>query len=285
MTSKQMKDLLNYMAKKTGINVQILQRNYMMERLLERISLSKYMDNFILKGGILVAAMVGIDSRSTMDMDASIKNIELNRDEIEKIFSDLANMDIGDDVSLVIKSIDEIREEFEYSSYRISLQGIVDETVIPMKVDISTGDIITPREVKYPFKLILENRKIDIWAYNLETVLAEKMETTVSRNTLNTRMRDFYDIKVLYIMRKQDIDIDLLKKALEHTAQKRNTENALRDYGKILNDIMNDTEMKTLWKNFQKKFTYASEFEWSDVMNTVMTLFEEVLYGPIPTDT
>jgi len=277
MTSKQMKDLLNNMAKKTGVNVQILQRNYMMERLLERISLSKYMDNFILKGGILVAAMVGIDSRSTMDLDASVKNIELNRDEVEKIFSDLTNMDIGDDVTLVIKSIDEIREEFEYSCFRVNLQGIVDETVIPIKVDISTGDIITPREVKYSFKLILENRKIDIWADKPETVLAEKMETTVSRNILNTRMRDFYDIKVLYTIRKQDIDIDLLKKALEHTAQKRNTENALRDYGKILNDIMNDVDMKTLWKDFQKKFTYALELEWPDVMNTVMDLFREVL--------
>lgn len=277
MTSKQMKDLLNNMAKKTGVNVQILQRNYMMERLLERISLSEYMDNFILKGGILVAAMVGMDSRSTMDLDASIKNIELNRDGVEKIFSDLASMDIGDDVSLVIKSIDEIREEFEYSCFRVSLQGTVDKTVIPMKVDISTGDVITPREVKYSFKLILENRTIDIWAYNLETVLAEKMETTVSRNILNTRMRDFYDIKVLYSLMKNDIDIILLKKALKQTAQKRNTENAVRDYGKILNDIMNDPDVKTLWKNFQKKFTYASELGWSDVMNTVMDLFEEVL--------
>lgn len=276
MTSKQMKDLLNNMAKKTGVNVQILQRNYMMERLLERISLSKYMDNFILKGGILVAAMVGIDSRSTMDLDASVKNIQLNRDEIERIFSDLASMDIGDDVSLVVQSIDEIREEFEYSCFRISLHGKVDETVIPMKVDISTGDVITPREVKYSFKLILENRTIDIWAYNLETILAEKMETTVSRNILNTRMRDFYDIKVLYSLMKNDIDFILLTKALKLTAQKRNTENAVSDYAKILNDIMNNPDVKTMWKNFQKKFTYASEFEWSDVMNTVMELFEGV---------
>jgi predicted nucleotidyltransferase component of viral defense system len=277
MTSKQMKDLLNNMAKKTGVNVQILQRNYMMERLLERISLSKYMDNFILKGGILVAAMVGIDSRSTMDLDASVKNIELSRDGIEKIFSDLVSMDIGDDVSIVIKSIDEIREEFEYGCFRVSLQGTVDETVIPMKVDISTGDVITPREVKYSFRLILENRTIDIWAYNLETVLAEKMETTVSRNILNTRMRDFYDIKVLYSLMKNDLDISLLKKALKQTAQKRNAENAVRDYGKILDDIMNNSDIKNLWKNFQKKFPYASELEWSDVMNTVMNLFNEVL--------
>jgi predicted nucleotidyltransferase component of viral defense system len=277
MTSKQMKDLLNNMAKKTGVNVQILQRNYMMERLLERISLSKYMDNFILKGGILVAAMVGIDSRSTMDLDASVKNIELSRDGIEKIFSDLVSMDIGDDVSIVIKSIDEIREEFEYGCFRVSLQGTVDETVIPMKVDISTGDVITPREVKYSFRLILENRTIDIWAYNLETVLAEKMETTVSRNILNTRMRDFYDIKVLYSLMKNDLDISLLKKALKQTAQKRNAENAVRDYAKILDDIMNNSDIKNLWKNFQKKFPYASELEWSDVMNTVMNLFNEVL--------
>jgi predicted nucleotidyltransferase component of viral defense system len=129
MTSKQMKDLLNNLSKKTGVNVQILQRNYMMERLLERISLSKYMDNFILKGGILVAAMVGIASRSTMDLDATVKNIELSRDGIEKIFSDLVSMDIGDDVSLVIKGIDKMREEFEYSCFRVNMQGMIDKTI------------------------------------------------------------------------------------------------------------------------------------------------------------
>lgn len=276
MTSRQMKDLLNNLSKKTGVNVQILQRNYMMERLLERISLSKYMDNFILKGGILVAAMVGLASRSTMDLDATVKNIELSRDGIEKIFSDLVSMDIGDDVALVIKGIDKIREEFEYSCFRVNMQGMIDKTIIPMKVDISTGDVITPGEVKYSYELILENRKIDIWAYNLETILAEKMETTVSRNILNTRMRDYYDIKVLYSLMKSDIDIILLKKALKHTAQRRNTENAVRDYGKILNDILNDPDVKILWKNFQKKFPYASELEWSDVMNTVIKLFQEV---------
>lgn len=276
MTSRQMKDLLNNLSKKTGVNVQILQRNYMMERLLERISLSKYMDNFILKGGILVAAMVGLASRSTMDLDATVKNIELSRDGIEKIFSDLVSMDIGDDVALVIKGIDKIREEFEYSCFRVNMQGMIDKTVIPMKVDISTGDVITPGEVKYSYELILENRKIDIWAYNLETILAEKMETTVSRNILNTRMRDYYDIKVLYSLMKNDIDIILLKKALKHTAQMRNTENAVRDYGEILNDILNDPDVKILWKNFQKKFPYASELEWSDVMNTVIKLFQEV---------
>ena len=277
MTSKQMKDLLNNMSKKTGVNAQILQRNYMMERLLERIALSQYKDNFILKGGMLVAAMVGIDARSTIDLDASIKNTELSRGSIEEIFRDLTAMDIDDNVTLVIKSIDEIREEFEYSCFRISLQGIVDKTVIPMKVDISTGDMITPREVKYTFKLILEDRTIEIWAYNLETVLAEKMETIISRNVLNTRMRDFYDIVILYTTRKRDIDISLLKNALERTTYQRNAENAIVNYEKILGDIEEDSHMQVLWKNFQKKFTYAADIQWNDTMKTIKELFIETM--------
>lgn len=190
MTAKQMKDLLNNMSKKTGVNAQVLQRNFMLERLLERISLSEYKDNFILKGGMLVAAMVGIDSRSTMDLDASIRYMTLSEESIRAVFVDITSMDIGDDVVMKIKEIGEIREDFDYSCFRIALVGQMDKTMIPMKVDISTGDTITPSEVSYKFDLLLENRTIEVWAYNLETVIAEKMETIISRNIANTRMRN-----------------------------------------------------------------------------------------------
>lgn len=276
MTSKQMKDLLRNMSKSTGINAQILQRNYLMERLLERISLSEYKDNFILKGGMLVAAMVGIDSRSTMDMDASIKNIALSADNVRKIFDDIISMDIGDDVYFRIKDIGEIREEFEYSCYRISLIGHIGESEIPMKVDISTGDSITPKEVTYKFDLLLENRTIEVCAYNLETVLAEKMETIISRDIANTRMRDFYDIYILATTRNNDFDIRILKKALERTAAKRETE---LDYEKLaidLHHIFSDEGLKKLWINYQKKFTYSQDISWKQIKEKTVELFGEI---------
>ena len=276
MTSKQMKDLLRNMSKKSGINAQILHRNYLMERMLERISLSEYKNNFILKGGMLVAAMVGIDSRSTMDMDASIKNIALSADNIRVIFDEIISMDIGDDVCFRIKEIGEIREEFEYSCYRISLTGQIGEAEIPMKVDISTGDRITPKEVTYKFDLLLEDRTIEIWAYNLETVLAEKMETIISRDITNTRMRDFYDIYILTTTRRNDFDIRILKKALEQTAAKRETELYYEKLVMDLHRIFSNQGLIKLWSNYQKKFTYSQDISWKQIEEKVVELFESI---------
>jgi predicted nucleotidyltransferase component of viral defense system len=189
MTSRQIKDLLKNMSKKTGIGAHILQRNYMLERLLERISLSEYKNNFILKGGMLIAAIVGLDTRSTMDLDASIKDTALSEKNIRIIFESIVAMDIGDNIVMSIKDINEIRMEFEYSCFRISMEAKVDNTIIPMKVDISTGDVITPIETIYKFNLLLEKRTIEIWAYNLETVLGNIKKiidqlTQVSKQTL-----------------------------------------------------------------------------------------------------
>ena len=273
MTAKQMKDLLNNMSKKTGVNVQILQRNFMLERLLERISLSEYKDNFILKGGMLVAAMVGIDSRSTMDLDASIRNLTLSLENIQFIFQSIVSIDIGDDVIMKIKEVSEIREEFEYSCFRIALTAQNDTTVIPMKVDISTGDIITPREVSYKFDLLLENRTIEIWAYNLETVLAEKMETIISRDIANTRMRDFYDIYILEKTRSADINRNILKNAIERTADKRGTDIEYSTLERNLIYLFSNEGLKKLWKNYQKRFTYSKDIEWKQVKEVIVNLF------------
>ncbi|MDD2285725.1 MAG: nucleotidyl transferase AbiEii/AbiGii toxin family protein [Paludibacter sp.] len=168
-------------AKKNKINAQILLRNYMLERLLERISLSKYKWNFILKGGMLVAAMVGLDVRSTIDMDATIKGYQLSEKNLRDMFDEILRTQVNDDISITLTGISQIHEESEYECFRIGLSAQVENTNIPLKVDITTGDVITPREVQYRFSLLLENRSIDILAYNLETVLAEKMETIISR--------------------------------------------------------------------------------------------------------
>lgn len=172
----QMKSLIRNLAKEKNVNAQILLRNYMLERLLERISESPYKENFVLKGGMLVASMVGVDSRSTIDLDATLRNFPLKEDKLIKAFEEILNVDVKDNMKIELLSISEIREEADYHGFRLALIGKIDESKIPLKVDITTGDKITRHAVRYSFKLLLENRNIEVFAYNLETVLAEKIE-------------------------------------------------------------------------------------------------------------
>lgn len=207
--ARQLKDLIRNLSKEKSADAQILMRNYMMERFLERISLSEYRDNFILKGGMLVAAMVGLDARSTMDLDATVKGTYVNVENIENLIISIITVPIEDGVTFQLKSISEIMDEAEYPGIRVSMATTFDGVVTPLKIDISTGDVITPREVRYSFKLMLEDRSIDIWAYNLETVLAEKLETIITRTTTNTRMRDFYDIYILEQLHGRSLNPDI----------------------------------------------------------------------------
>lgn len=190
-TARQLKDLIRNLSKKNAADAQILMRNYMMERFLERISLSSYRDKFILKGGMLVAAMVGLDARSTMDLDATVKGANVSVEDVENMMAEIIAVPIDDGVTFQVKSISEIMDEAEYPGIRVTMTTLFDGVRTPLKIDISTGDAITPKEVRYSFKLMLEDRSIDVWAYNLETVLAEKLETIITRTTTNTRMRDF----------------------------------------------------------------------------------------------
>lgn len=183
-TARQLKDLIRNLSKNKSADAQLLMRNYMTERFLERISLSAYRDMFILKGGMLIAAMVGLDSRSTMDLDATVKGADVNVEDVENIISSIISIPLKDGVTFRIKRISEIMEEAEYPGIRVSMETTFDGVVTPLKIDISTGDMITPSEIRYSFKLMLEDRVIEMWAYNLETVLAEKMETIISRNVI-----------------------------------------------------------------------------------------------------
>lgn len=218
-TARQLKDLIRNLSKKKSADAQILMRNYMMERFLERIALSDYKDRFILKGGMLVAAMVGLDARSTMDLDATIKGANVSVEDVENIISSILSVSLEDGVEFRVKRISEIMEEAEYPGVRVSLETTFDGVRTPLKIDISTGDVITPREVRYSFKLMLEERSIEVWAYNLETVLAEKLETVISRNVTNTRMRDFYDIHILQQIYGESLSAPVLRDALAATAK------------------------------------------------------------------
>jgi predicted nucleotidyltransferase component of viral defense system len=273
-TAKQLKDLIRNLSKKKSADAQMLMRHYMMERFLERISLSEYKDKFILKGGILVTAMIGLNARSTMDLDATVKGINVNAEDVEQIIALIASVPLDDGVSFCIKSIGEIMDVAEYPGIRVSIETKFDGVITPFKVDISTGDIITLKEVHYQLKLMLEDRAIDIWAYNLETILAEKLETIIARNTTNTRMRDFYDIHSLLQLYGENINSSVFNEALMATANKRGTEHYLKDMLLIVDEVENNNVMENLWLAYQKKFSYASDISWGAIMESVRACME-----------
>ncbi|HIT63513.1 MAG TPA: nucleotidyl transferase AbiEii/AbiGii toxin family protein, partial [Candidatus Ventrimonas merdavium] len=254
-------------------DAQILMRNYMMERFLERISLSEYRDKFILKGGMLVAAMVGLDARSTMDLDATVKGINVNVDDVADLIAGIVSVPIDDGVTFRVNKVSEIMDEAEYPGIRVSLTTVFDGVVTPLKIDISTGDAITPREVRYSFKLMLEDRSMDIWAYNLETVLAEKMETIITRATANTRMRDFYDIYILEQLHGNTLSAPILHDALLATARKRETESRLAEAKEVFAEVEDSPVMQQLWAAYRKKFSYAADLEWNSVIKAVRKLY------------
>lgn len=269
-SSKQLKDLIRNLSKEVGIEAHVLIRKYMMERFLERVSSSKYNGSFILKGGMLVAAFVGVEARATMDIDTTIKGIPVTMVDMERTITEISNIDLDDNVKFRIKKVSEIMDEAEYSGIRFSMDAVLDGAVIPLKIDISTGDVITPREIAYSYKLMFEDRTIPIMTYPIETVLAEKLETVISRSITNTRMRDFYDIHIL--LKSQNIDADILALALERTAKKRGNFNLLENAESVLKIVKSDEDMKRLWNIYQKKFKYAGEYTWDEVIHSVREL-------------
>ena len=272
-TARQLKDLIRNLSRKKSADAQLLMRNYMMERFLDRISLSEYRDKFILKGGMLVAAMVGLDARSTMDLDATVKGTNVNVEDIENLISAIVSVPIDDGVKFQLKSISEIMDEAEYPGIRVNMTATFDGVVTPLKIDISTGDVITLGEVRYSFKLMLEERSIDIWAYNLETVLAEKLETIITRTTTNTRMRDFYDIYILEQLHGNTLNQQTLHDALLATAHKRGTERRLTDAKDVLDEVESSPVMQKLWESYRRKFSYAAELEWNIIMEAIRSLY------------
>ncbi len=270
---RQIKDLIKNMAKENSINAQILLRNYMLERLLERISLSEYKDKFILKGGMLVAALVGVDMRSTVDMDATIKSYPVTKESIENAFNSILSVNIGDGVDMNIKSIEEIRAEDEYKGFRVSIDAMMENARIPIKVDITIGDEITPKEVVYTFDLLLEDKSIDILAYNIETVIAEKLETIISRGTANTRMRDFYDIYILLKVQGHNIDSETLVEAIAATTKRRGSTEVLADGEKILEEVFFNDILFNHWKRYQKNYSYAEYISWDEIKEAVLSIW------------
>jgi len=269
------KAIINNMAKENNVAAQSVLQTYMLEKLLERISISKYKDNFILKGGMLISAMLGIDSRTTMDMDTTIKGLPLTKDNITNIMDEICNIEIDDNVTLKINKVELIREGDDYGGYRITFEAKYNnEMPVIMKIDITTGDKITYKEIEYSFTLMLEDRKIQIWSYNVETIIAEKFEAIVKRGVLSTRIRDYYDVYMLINTQNKIIDKKTLKDAITLTAQHRGTNEIIKDWKKIVEKIANDSKMRQQWKRYQKDNFYAEEIEYKDLINAISKVGE-----------
>ncbi len=272
----QLKAFVKKLSKEKKISAQIVLQNYMLERLLERVSLSKYHDNFILKGGFLLAAMVGLDTRATMDMDATIKGLPVTIETVSQMFIDICGINVDDYISFSFNGIDDIREDDEYGGYRISLTGNYSPMAVPLKIDITTGDKITPREIVYTFNLMFEERSINVLAYTLETILAEKLETIISRGDQNTRPRDFYDVYILNTLQMTNIDNQILKEAFAATVKKRGTEHIITNYKNIIEAVLKSSAMKNQWIRYQKEFDYAKEIDFEDTCNVVNGLMVKI---------
>ena len=272
----QLKALIKNLAKEKCISAQLVLQNYMLERFLERISLSSYRDNFIIKGGFLIASMVGLDTRATMDMDATIKGYPVKEDSIRKMIEEILGIPIEDGITFRLQSIHEIREDDEYSGYRASLIAEYGRMAVPLKLDITSGDKITPREIEYSYKLMWENRSISILAYNLSTILAEKLETILSRADQNTRPRDYYDVYILTKLQGENIDAKSLSLALSATAEKRGSAHLLSQFWDILSTVKSSSIMKSRWENYQKDFDYAKGIQFAECCDAILSLLESI---------
>ena len=277
ISAQQLKDKIKNIAKGDSMKAQLLLRNYMMERFLARVSLSDYKDNFILKGGMLVSAVVGIQARATMDIDTTVRALPLQVDETKSIVEKIISIDAGDGVTFEIKKISDIMEEHDYPGIRIVLDAKLENLTQAIKVDISTGDEITPSAIRYFYKLMFNAGELAIWSYNLETLLAEKLETIVARGTTNTRMRDFYDIYTLWEEKEKDINVEILRRAFYNTAKKRSTMQLMENTEAVLKEIGYSSDMRKLWLNYLQNSVYAKDLEWDKVLETIKVVFSKII--------
>lgn len=276
MSSKAMslKGKIKNYAKNNHIAAQVVLQNYMFERFLERLSKSEYSEKFVVKGGMLIAALVGLDTRSTMDLDTTLRNLPLTEEQISAALGSICEIDLNDNVSFEIKSVVPIRKDDVYGGYCVRLNAIYDTIITPLSIDVSTGDIITPSVAQYEFGGIFdEDVKIILWGYNIETVIAEKVETILSRGVFTTRLRDFYDVYILGTT--QQFDKEIFKEALEATATHRGSLERIADVKGIIEQISSSEELKNMWGKYRKKFAYADNITYENVIKVLKELVEE----------
>lgn len=269
--------LKNIIYKKAHGNSDISQKLYQLfyfERILERISISNYRGQIILKGGLLLTSVIGDDERTTKDMDATLKGIPLTKNDVEKVFNEILNIDIDDGVSFQIISIKDIRLEDEYGGFRLNILSKLDNNKTYITVELTTGDVITPKEMKYNYNSIFENKKIPIMSYTLETVLAEKFQTIVTRGLFNTRLKDFYDVYILIKTKMNELSKDNLIKAIKNTFERRETNFDIEQFNEVINDLIDDNNMNNLWNEYVSKNSYAKGIKFNDTINSIKMIIE-----------
>ena len=271
----QLKAKIKNVAAEKNVSPQLVLQNYMLERLLKHISISKYRNNLIIKGGLLISSMIGVDFRTTMDMDTTIKSLPLDENSIRDLFEQICVIDTDDNIAFRVDRVESIREDDPYSGFRVHLLAAFDPMSVPVKVDVTTGDAITPKEIDFEYRPMFSDEVIPIKSYNLETLLAEKLETIISRSVQNTRSRDFYDIYILEKLFDGRIDYVLLATAIEATASKRGSTEAIMDYREILKEIEGDETMNARWIGYTKEYSYTAGIDFKDTIISAKRLLDK----------
>lgn len=276
VNSIDIKEKAKQIEKNSNLNhYEILQR-YMFERILERISLSNYCDNFILKGGLLLSAMFGVDNRTTKDMDATIIGIDVSKDKTVKVLNEILSIKLNDGVKFDLIDITDIREEDEYGGNKYHIVGRKDNLKVNLEIDISTGDKVTPKELKFSYPLLFEDKSIIINSYNIETILAEKIETILRCGKFNSRMKDFYDVNFFLTKLRNEIDIEIIKTAINNTFSKRGSFRYLNNYERIINSIKDNERIKKLWNTYCKKYKYAKDVDINEIFELLFNFINSL---------
>ena len=265
------------LSKKTNISNKYLIQNFMFEALLKRISKSKYKNKFVIKGGLLLSSVFGVNLRSTMDLDTTIKGLPLDRDTITKVINEIISIDVEDNVRLEIENIKDIREEELYSGFEVNLKAEFDGLKTNLMIDITTGDIITYKEVEFKYSTLFDNETINIMTYNYETIIAEKFESIISRNIDNTRMKDYYDLYMFVNLKWNDINKETLRKAIINTSKARETLDFIENANKYIELISDDSRLNLLWNSYQNNYEYAKDIEFEDTINAIKVISEIVV--------
>lgn len=260
------------LALSTNIPNKYLIQSFMFEALLKRISVSKYKDKFIIKGGLLLSSIFGVNLRSTMDLDTTIKGLPLDRTTITKVVNEIISIDLKDNIKLEIENIKDIREEELYSGFNINLKAEFDGLRTNLMIDITTGDVITYKEVQFEYKTLFDNEIVNIMTYNYETIIAEKFEAIISRNIDNTRMKDYYDLYMFVNLKWNDIDKTILRKAIFNTSEKWETLNYIENADKYIELINEDSKLKSLWKNYQNNYAYAKDISFENTIAAIKVI-------------
>ena len=262
-------------SKDKGIPAQQVQQHYLIEQVLKLISTSSYRDSFIVKGGYLIGQMIGLDKRTTMDLDVTLKGTEMSRENLIDIFEEIL-CSKTDGFSFSVDKLEPIRQDDEYGGFSLKLNATFDTLKEVVFIDITTGDKITPREITYSMTSIFTNESIKIWTYNLETVLAEKLETIISRGLASTRPRDRHDLFTLYKLRKEEINLEVLKNALENTAEKRKSKETIYNWKEQVRGIEISDYQKELWIRYQRQFKYAKDISFDNSVQVIREIMQQI---------